>query len=58
MMEVSAVVPTRNRSQLLPMTLRSVLRQADVRLEIVVVDDASTDDTGTSSRRSAIRGSG
>jgi glycosyltransferase involved in cell wall biosynthesis len=44
-MEVSAVVPTRNRSQLLPMTLRSVLRQADVRLEIVVVDDASIDDT-------------
>jgi glycosyltransferase involved in cell wall biosynthesis len=44
-MEVSAVVPTRNRSRLLPMTLRSVLRQADVRLEIVVVDDASIDDT-------------
>jgi glycosyltransferase involved in cell wall biosynthesis len=44
-MEVSAVVPTRNRSRLLPMTLRSVLRQSDVRLEIVVVDDASTDET-------------
>jgi glycosyltransferase involved in cell wall biosynthesis len=44
-MEVSAVVPTRNRSRLLPITLRSVLGQADVRFEIVVVDDASTDDT-------------
>lgn len=44
-MEVSAIVPTRNRSRLLPMTLRSIMRQANVRFEIVVVDDASTDDT-------------
>jgi succinoglycan biosynthesis protein ExoO len=29
----------------MPMTFRSILQQADVRLEIVVVDDASTDDT-------------
>ena len=44
-MEVSVIVPTRNRSALLAMTLRSVLRQRDVDLEVIVVDDASTDDT-------------
>jgi GT2 family glycosyltransferase len=44
-MDVSVIVPTRNRSALLPTTLRSVLRQRDVDLEVIVVDDASTDDT-------------
>ncbi len=44
-MNVSVVVPTRNRSALLAMTLRSVLRQQDVELEVIVVDEASTDDT-------------
>ena len=44
-MRVSVVVPTRNRSALLAMTLRSVLRQQDVDLEVIVVDEASTDDT-------------
>jgi glycosyltransferase involved in cell wall biosynthesis len=39
------VVPTRNRSNLLAVTLRSVLRQRDVELEVLVVDEASTDDT-------------
>jgi glycosyltransferase involved in cell wall biosynthesis len=42
---ISVVVPTRNRSALLAMTLRSVLRQQDVELEVIVVDEASTDDT-------------
>ena len=42
---VSVVVPTRNRSALLAMTLRSVLRQQDVELEVIVVDEGSTDDT-------------
>jgi glycosyltransferase involved in cell wall biosynthesis len=42
---VSAIVPTRNRSGLLATTLRSVLWQREVELEIIVVDDASTDDT-------------
>lgn len=42
---VSVVVPTRNRSVLLAMTLRSVLRQQDVELEVIVVDEGSTDDT-------------
>ena len=44
-MRVSVIVPTRNRSALLAMTLRSVLRQQDVDLEVIVVDEASTDDT-------------
>jgi glycosyltransferase involved in cell wall biosynthesis len=44
-MEVSVIVPTRNRSALLTLTLRSVLRQQDVDLEVVVVDEASTDET-------------
>jgi glycosyltransferase involved in cell wall biosynthesis len=42
---VSVIVPTRNRAHLLPTTLRSVLRQREVDFEVVVVDDASTDDT-------------
>ena len=42
---VTVVVPTRNRSALLPLTLRSVLAQRDVDLEVIVVDGASTDDT-------------
>jgi glycosyltransferase involved in cell wall biosynthesis len=44
-MNVSVVVPTRNRSALLAMTLRSVLRQQDIDFEVIVVDEASTDDT-------------
>src|SRR3954469_4879731 len=45
-MRVSVVVPTRNRSRLLAATLRSVLRQRAVDLEVIVVDEGSTDDTG------------
>jgi glycosyltransferase involved in cell wall biosynthesis len=44
-MDVSVVVPTRNRSALLAITLRSALCQRDVDLEVIVVDEASTDDT-------------
>ena len=46
-MNVSVVIPTRNRSALLAMTLRSVLRQQSVDLEVIVVDEASTDDTAS-----------
>jgi glycosyltransferase involved in cell wall biosynthesis len=45
MVEISVVVPTHNRSGLLTQTLRSVLWQRGVDLEVVVVDDGSTDDT-------------
>jgi glycosyltransferase involved in cell wall biosynthesis len=43
--DVSVVVPTRNRSALLARALRSVLQQREVNLEVIVVDEASTDDT-------------
>jgi glycosyltransferase involved in cell wall biosynthesis len=45
MPEVSVVVPTHDRRELLTLTLRSVLRQHGVDLEVVVVDDGSTDGT-------------
>jgi hypothetical protein len=43
--DVSVIVPTRNRSALLSQTLRSVLWQRGVDFEVIVVDEASTDDT-------------
>jgi glycosyltransferase involved in cell wall biosynthesis len=43
--QVSVVIPTRNRRELLSRTLPTVLAQRDVELEVVVVDDGSTDDT-------------
>jgi len=42
---VSVILPTRNRRALLEMTLRSVLGQQEVDLEVIVVDEASTDGT-------------
>jgi glycosyltransferase involved in cell wall biosynthesis len=44
-MDVSVIVPTRNRRNLLAKTLRSALQQQGVVSEVIVVDDASTDDT-------------
>lgn len=45
MEHVSVVIPTRNRAALLSEALRSVLWQRGVNLEVVVVDDGSTDAT-------------
>jgi glycosyltransferase involved in cell wall biosynthesis len=42
--EITAVIPTHNRTHLLPLTLKTVLYQRDVDLEVVVVDDGSEDD--------------
>ncbi|MDP9403703.1 MAG: glycosyltransferase [Actinomycetota bacterium] len=42
---VSVVIPTRNRRELLARTLGTVLDQRDVDLEVVIVDDGSTDRT-------------
>lgn len=44
---VSVIIPTRNRRRLLELAVASVLGQAWARLEVIVVDDASTDDTAT-----------
>lgn len=43
--EVSVVVPAYNAGRQLEATLRSILAQEQVALEVIVVDDCSTDDT-------------
>jgi glycosyltransferase involved in cell wall biosynthesis len=45
MRDVTVVIPTHNRKELLDRTLRSVLAQEDVDLSVVVVDDGSADGT-------------
>jgi len=42
---VSVIIPTYNRAKLLPRALESVLAQDYPHLEIIVIDDASTDET-------------
>jgi glycosyltransferase involved in cell wall biosynthesis len=53
MADVSVVIPTYNRAHLLPASLASVLGQEGVDLEVVVVDDGSTD--GTAARLAELR---
>jgi glycosyltransferase involved in cell wall biosynthesis len=45
MREVTVVIPTRNRWPFLQRALRTVFSQEDVELEVIVVDDGSTDQT-------------
>ena len=44
-LDVTVVIPTRNRSALVGRCLRAALAQEGVRFEVIVVDDASTDAT-------------
>ena len=43
--QVSVVVPMRNAQQYIAKTLKNILKQQQVRLEIVIVDDKSTDES-------------
>ena len=45
MTDVSVIIPTHNRRNLLELCLRGVLWQRNVDFEVIVVDDGSTDDT-------------
>lgn len=49
--DVSVVVPTFNRAALLEETLTSILSQSHQPVEVIVVDDGSTDETETVVRR-------
>jgi glycosyltransferase involved in cell wall biosynthesis len=42
---VSVIIPTHNRASMLPRAIRSVQRQTYPHLEIIVIDDASVDNT-------------
>jgi glycosyltransferase involved in cell wall biosynthesis len=44
--DVTVVVPTHNRRRLVAQAVHSILQQKDVSLELIVVDDGSSDGTG------------
>lgn len=52
---LSVVIPTYNRSEFLTAAVESVLAQEEVAVEVIVVDDGSTDDTRAVVENSAAR---
>jgi glycosyltransferase involved in cell wall biosynthesis len=52
-MDVSVIVPTYNRAELISQMLDSILAQTHKAAEVIVVDDGSTDDTEAVVRRYA-----
>lgn len=53
---ITVIVPARNEEQAIEQTLRSLLAQQDVSIEILAVDDRSTDKTGEIMDRIASEG--
>ena len=47
MLEISTIIPTRNRADLLPLALDALRKQSlcKSRFEVIIVDDGSTDNT-------------
>lgn len=43
--DISVIIPTRNRRLFLSEAIESVIKQKSVNIELIIVDDASTDDT-------------
>jgi glycosyltransferase involved in cell wall biosynthesis len=50
---ISVVIPTYNRSDYLPQAVESALSQEAVEVQVIVIDDGSTDDTATVVRQRA-----
>ena len=50
---ICAIIPARNEADLLPVTLRSLLTQTYLNLQIVLVDDHSTDGTADVAQQTA-----
>ena len=46
-MQISVIIPTHNRAHTLPRALDSVIKQSSSPLEIILVDDGSSDNTST-----------
>src|SRR5215472_18718160 len=52
---ISVVIPCFNYGHFLPACLGSVLEQDEVETEVIIVDDASTDDSAVVAERYALR---